>query len=228
MTHSDQRLSALGVVHGCSTTEDGDMKDPALRARLLSSVGANPDRLLCLKQTHSDIIVHAADEAAALGLRNSPYPEADAWILSASGWGAAIFTADCVPVLIWDASASMLGAAHAGWRGAAKKLPAKTAARMLELGAKAPLRAWIGPHIRPCCFEVGPELREHFPAQAFSERQGKIYLDLELSIRVQLQEAGLDDSDIRSAGLCTHCGENLFSYRKNPHCGRLMTYIFKK
>ena len=204
------------------------MKDASLRAAFLAAQGAQPGRLLCLRQTHADTIVALQDEKTALEMQKKPAPEADAWILSAAGWGVAVFTADCAPVLLWDKGASVLAAVHAGWRGAAKGLPAKTAARMLGLGAKPPLRAWIGPHIQPCCFEVGPELRGQFPEQTFTARHGKLFLDLGLAVRLQLQKAGLAPQNIVAADTCTHCGENLFSYRQNPHCGRLMTYIFKK
>ena len=217
-----------GVPHGCTNAADGDMKDPSARDAFFKKHGIDPAHMLYLKQTHSENIICVENSAQAQALVEQPAPEADAWVLGAKNWGAAVFTADCAPVLLWDAEKQLFGVVHAGWRGAAKKLAAKTAAIMLELCAQKPLHAFVGPRIQPCCFEVGEELLPQFPESAFSRRAGRLYLDLGAALRLQLEEAGLKKENITLDDACTCCGMDYFSYRRNKGSGRLMTYIFKK
>lgn len=228
MPLQNQDLLSAGAPHGCTTASDGDMKDPSARDSFLKKQGIDPAHMLYLKQTHSENIICVETAAQAQDLKTRPAPEADAWILGAKNWGAAVFTADCAPVLLWEENNELFGVVHTGWRGAAKKLAAKTASKMLELGAGKPLSAFVGPRIQPCCFEVGAELLPQFPEGAFSRRAGKLYLDLGTVLRLQLQEAGLKRENILLHEACTCCGTDYFSYRRDRGAGRLMTYIFKK
>jgi len=228
MAHQHQELLRLGVLHGCTTASEGDMKDAAARNAFLERQGVNHGRMLYLRQTHSENIIRVENAAKSDALLAQPAPEADAWILKASNCGSAVFTADCAPVLLWDSKAEIFGVVHAGWRGAAKLLAAKTAAQMLELGAQKPLGAFIGPRIQPCCFEVGEELLAQFPPAAFSRRDKRLFLDLGHALRLQLEQAGLTRENITLHTDCTCCGKDYFSYRRNKGTGRLMTYIFKK
>jgi len=221
-------LLDLNVLNACSQAPDGDMKDASVRSAFLKQQGLPPKRMLYLRQTHSDSIITIESPKQAEKLLSASLPEADAWVLSARGYGAAVFTADCAPVLLWDADGEVLGIVHAGWRGAAKLLPAKTAARMVECGAKTPLSAFVGPRIQSCCFEVGPELRPQFPESVFINKQERLFLDLGSAIKTQLLAAGLPEHSIELHNGCTCCGENYFSFRRDRGNNRQMNYIFKK
>ncbi len=136
--------------------------------------------------------------------------------------GLLIATADCVPVLLTDGSKAI--AVHAGWRGMVGDIVARARA---ALSARGPILAWIGPHIESCCYEVGPEVAEQMPR--FSQRrtdsnQPKIFLDLKAAAFDQL-DIGPEDRVI-AIDCCTHChASKLWSYRRDPACGRNLAVI---
>lgn len=125
------------------------------RARAACAIGAEPGALLGLNQVHGARVV-AAREPWPVG----EGPRADALVTDRPGIALAIVTADCVPVLLADATAGVIGAAHAGWRGAASGVLEVAIAAMLGLGAQAGrIVAAIGPAIAQASYEVGPDLR---------------------------------------------------------------------
>ena len=133
--------------------------DPALvaqnRARVAASLGVSADRLLGVTQVHgADVVtVHAAWPAGA-GAR------ADAMVTAVPGLALGVITADCAPVLFVDAAAGVVGAAHAGWRGAAAGVLEATVAAMEALGAaRARAVAVVGPCISQASYEVGEDMR---------------------------------------------------------------------
>lgn len=156
--------------------------------------------------------------------------EADAAVAHRPGRVCAIMTADCLPVLLCDRHGTVVGAAHAGWRGLAAGVLEQTVATM----GKAPgdLMAWLGPAIGPAAFEVGPEVRETFVAEdagaaaAFVPgAPGKYLADIYLLARRRLQALGI--TDIHGGGECTVRDEaRYFSYRRDRVCGRMATLIW--
>lgn len=126
------------------------------RARAAQHLGAGPQNLVGVTQVHGAEV--AVVEAAW------PYgdgPRADAMVTSRPGIALGIVTADCAPVLLADSQAGVVGAAHAGWRGAAAGVLEATIDAMVRLGARrASIAAAIGPCIRQPSYEVGPDLRD--------------------------------------------------------------------
>ena len=165
-------------------------------------------------------------------------PEADAAITRAPGVVCAIRTADCLPVLFAARDGSVVGAAHAGWRGlVAGVLEATIAKLRARMAREVPLIAWLGPAIGPANFEVGDEVREAFvqrdPAAdaAFVKNpRGRWQCDLYLLARQRLEGSGV--SDISGGGLCTYADPARFhSYRRElqqgkPTTGRMVTLIW--
>ena len=142
----------------------GSQDEPARvarnRALCASDLGVADDALVTVYQTHSPDVEVASDSWPA-----EQAPRADAIVTDRPGLALAILTADCAPVLFADPQARVIGAAHAGWRGALHGVLDNTVAAMTRLGAQAGrIRAAIGPRIAQVSYEVGPEFRAAFLA----------------------------------------------------------------
>lgn len=226
--YSDPRLLRLGVVHGTASRKWGNMRTPENVQNLMSALHIPPDKLLRFHQTHSDVILHALTPEQTEQIRLAPTQDADGWIIRGRGVGAAILTADCVPLFIWDEEGELLGLAHCGWRGVAKGLPAKLAAELKQAGAKGRLNAWIGPHIQSCCFEVQQDVAQQFPPACVLHKNGKTYVDLNAEILRQLAEQGLAEQDVKAPYHCT-CGNRLefFSYRRDHAKDALLSFVYR-
>lgn len=227
--YTDPRLTALGVLHGTSDKKLGNMRTAAATAALFSQLHIPEEKILRFKQTHSDrLITIASATQAQAALPASPLQEADGWVLvGPGGFGAAILTADCVPLLLWDSTAQVIGLSHCGWRGVASQLPLKTLQQMQRCGAKGPISAWIGPHIQACCFEVQADVATQFPG-CVQERGSHLFVDLNQAILAQLSQAGLDEKQIVCSPHCTCCEpEHFFSFRREHTKDALLTFVYK-
>ncbi len=145
--------------------------------------------------------------------------EGDALFGDAPDLALSVVTADCVPVLL--AGPRGLAAVHAGWRGLVGGVIPAT---LEKLGGAE--TAWIGPTIGPCCYEVGEEVAEQFPAEAVVLGSDKPHLDLVTAARLQLK--GIED--VRTVGICTRCAEDrLYSYRREGKgVGRNVAFIWRR
>jgi len=158
-------------------------------------------------------------------------PDADASFTFEAGVVCAVQAADCLPVLFCDRDASVVAAAHAGWRGLAGGVLERTVAA-LAVPADA-LLAWLGPAIGPEAFEVGDEVREQFvnadpaAAGAFTPGlgEGKHYADLFALARLRLARAGVHR--VYGGGLSTHADPaRFYSYRRDGVTGRMAALIW--
>jgi hypothetical protein len=192
------------------------------RARMAATLGVRPERLLTAYQTHSADVVTV----------NAPWtpdtrPRADAIVTRARGLAIGATTADCGPVLFADAQAGVVGAAHAGWRGAFNGVLEATIEAMEFLGAeRSRLVVGLGPMIRQPNYEVGAEFVARFEAadagngrffQA-SARAGHALFDLPGYIAARLRGCGI--AHIEDVGRCTYAApQDFFSYRASTHRG---------
>jgi YfiH family protein len=192
------------------------------RARMAAALGVEQQRLLTAYQTHStNVVVAEAPWAPA------DRPNADAIVTRMRALAIGVTTADCGPVLLADPHAAVIGASHAGWRGALTGVIEATVAAMERLGAvRGQIRAAIGPMIRQANYEVGPDLIARFqsddPASsrffAPAPRSGHALFDLGGYVAARLQLAGV--AQIEDLGLCTYGEpERFFSYRRTTHRG---------
>jgi YfiH family protein len=153
--------------------------------------------------------------------------ECDALVTTLSGVALVVQTADCVPVLL--AGDGAIGAVHAGWRGAAAGVASAAAEAFLPLaGPRESVRAWLGPSIGACCYEVGPEVASRFAGGfARASKEGKSLLDLPGVVEDQLVEAGIPPENVTSHSGCTMCGgERFASYRRDGEkAGRMIALI---
>jgi len=205
------------------------------RGRMAGDLGVAPQNLLALYQIHSaDVVTATAPWPAAADQR----PRADAMVTATPGLGLAIATADCGPVLFADTHNRVVGAAHAGWKGAFSGVLEATLEAMEALGAeRARVTAVLGPTISQAAYEVGPEFVGNFTARdagnarffAPSARDGHAMFDLPAYIGARLARAGV--GAFHDLGLCTYGDEaRFFSYRRathrsEPDYGRLISAI---
>jgi YfiH family protein len=182
-----------------------------------------------LQQIHSDIlhIVQSIPEGILSG---------DALITDKPGMLLVIKTADCLPALIVDPEKRVIAAVHCGWKSTSQKLAQKVVTSMEEHFHCDPssLLAAFGPCIGKDCYEVGGDVKLRFQERGLKEdvflphplHIGKYYLDLRLSNKHQLEEAGVRGSKIAMVDLCSHCEENLYSYRCSPQYeGRMLSFV---
>jgi YfiH family protein len=191
------------------------------RRRMAEAVGVGPGHFLSVHQTHS------ADVAVASGpWPDGARPRADAIVTRTEGLAIGATAADCGAVLLVDPSARVIGAAHAGWKGALAGILRATVDAMVELGAeRGAIIAAIGPLIRQPSYEVGDEFVERFVAASAdnseffrpASRAGHAMFDLAGFIRHRLRRAGV--SVVDDSGLDTYSDPRFFSYRRSVHRG---------
>src|SRR5215469_10022066 len=192
------------------------------RARMATALGVEPRRLLTAYQSHSPNVV-----VAEAPWTTENRPQADAIVTRMRALAIGVTTADCGPVLFADPRSGVIGAAHAGWRGALTGVLEATVAAMERLGAaRGQIRAAIGPMIRQESYEVGPDLVARFRAEdpaasrffAPAKRDGHAMFDLAGYIAARLKRAGI--AEVEDVGLCTYADpEQFFSYRRTTHRG---------
>lgn len=187
------------------------------RARVAGAMGVPPEALISVQQTHS-----AKVAVAPFNER----PEADAVVTATPGLALTILTADCQPVLFADPQAGVIGAAHAGWRGALDGVLEATVEAMEGLGARRENSvAVIGPTISQRAYEVGPEFFDVFMTEDseygrfFAAGQGdRLLFDLPAFGLHRLREAGIGQA--RWTRHCTYSDpDRFYSYRRATHAG---------
>lgn len=193
--------------------------------RFCAAIGVDQTRLVMTNQVHADV-VRAVDEhdikADLLG--ETPF-EADGLTTDRPGVTLVIFSADCVPILFFDPVARAVGACHAGWRGAAAAIAAKTVRAMEErYGCRSEnLRCAIGPAIGPCCFETDEDVPDAMrtalgalaaPFITPAEEPRRYRVDLKGINRALVLDAGVREEHIDVSGECTCCEhERYWSHR---------------
>ncbi len=200
------------------------------RARVAGAMELEPEALLGVHQSHTADVV-MVDEPM------TEKPRADALVTRTPGLALSILTADCQPVLFADHEAGVIGAAHAGWRGALDGILGETVDAMESLGAeRGRISAVIGPTISQRCYEVGPEFLDAFLAEDpqnarfFANGEGDRYhFDLPGYGLKKLRDAGVGQAEWTRH--CTYSDpERFYSYRRSTHnlevdYGRLISVI---
>lgn len=188
------------------------------RKRICNALDTKPANLATLHQHHS------SDVFVATGGIKDHRPKADGIVTNIPGTAVGVVTADCGPVLFADPENKVIGAAHAGWRGAFEGVLQNTIEKMIELGAKREnITASLGPCISQKNYEVGPEFYQRFIdkdeslSQYFkpSHTKNHYLYDLNAFIQDQLKSAGVIAEDL---AVCTYDEDNgYFSYRRTTH-----------
>ncbi|QPH54909.1 peptidoglycan editing factor PgeF [Pontivivens ytuae] len=189
------------------------------RARVADAMDVDCDRLISLAQIHSPDVV-------TLDTAPGDRPQADAMVTAAPGLVLGILTADCAPVLLADREAGVVGAAHAGWKGALGGVLESTVSAMERLGARADaIRATVGPTISQRNYEVGQDFMERFVDEdtvhsrffVHGREPDKVQFDLPGFVLHRLRSIGVD---AEWTGHCTYAEpDRFYSYRRATHLG---------
>jgi len=231
-------FSDLGLAGGFSARADDEGRDLDFdlrggkprgkitenRRRVSAAMEIDPSRLVFAEQIHGAeaAVVTAQDAPRGATDHSEAVAGVDALVTAAPAVALAGLSADCPLVLIAAENRRAVAAVHSGWRGTAAGIAARAVQALNDFGAPPQtLFAAVGPGIGPCCYEVGPEVRDAFPAHLAAaegvlvERAGSLFLDLPRAIRHQLLDCGLVPDRISAAAYCTSCeNETFFSYRR--------------
>lgn len=179
------------------------------RRRFCAALDTDPAWLVTAGQ------VHGATVRVVEAPRHEPF--CDGLVTATPRLLLAIATADCAPVLLADPAAGVVGACHAGWRGAVAEVAAATVRAMQKLGATpAGIRAHIGPCLSRDAFEVGPEVAARFDEAVVHHRDAwpRPHVDLKAALRRQLETAGLRGEHVETSDRCTlRESDTFFSHR---------------
>ncbi len=190
------------------------------RQLLLAEIGLEENRIAYGVQVHETNI----KEVTVGGV----YEDTDGFVTTEKGLALAIQVADCAAVLLGDSENKVIGAAHAGWRGAVADIVPKTIRKMKNLGAESKhINAFVSPCISQQNFEVGEEVAAEFPDQ-FIDRTNyaKLHVNLKRFIEQQLLNEGISQAHIEINDSCTIADESFYSYRRQKDkSGRMMGII---
>jgi polyphenol oxidase len=207
----------------CSLSR-GDAREAVMqnRTRAARAIGADPAELMGVMQVHGADVVHVA-----AAWQPGEGPRADAMVTDRPGLALGVISADCAPVLLADTTAGVIGAAHAGWRGAVIGVIGAVIEAMLGLGAeRARITAAVGPCIRQPSYEVGADLRSAVLAGSAADerffaagrRDEHWQFDLAGYCASRLQAAGVGKIDVLEADTAAD-EARFFSHRRNTLAG---------
>jgi polyphenol oxidase len=225
--------ASSGVFAGLNCGQGSTDQDEAVtinRGRVAQAMGVDVAALVGVHQVHSSTVVHVTGPLPAR-------PLADGLVTATPGLALSVLTADCQPVLFADTQAGVIGAAHAGWKGAIGGVLESTLDAMERLGARRDrTHAVIGPTISQRAYEVGPEFMDSVLAEDdiadrfFAAGQGdRLQFDLPAYGLARLRRAGV--AAVEWTRHCTYSDpDRFFSYRRTVHrkeadYGRLIAVI---
>jgi len=187
-------------------------------ARITSLLGTQRERMVFSRQVHGDT-VRVVDKADCFEDISHPFEEGDALITNTPDVTLAVFTADCIPILLWDERTGAVAAIHAGWRSTVLDIVGKAVEQLCAFGSRSKyIRAAIGPGIGVCCFETDAEVpmavRKVLGADAedcITDRgRKKSKVDLKEVNRLLLIRAGVPTEQVTISDYCTMCNPELF------------------
>ncbi|MGI5505560.1 peptidoglycan editing factor PgeF [Lentzea sp. CA-135723] len=202
---------------------DDEAAVEANRGRLAEGIGLTPDRLVWMEQVHGRTV------ATVDGPQAEPLEATDAVVTKQAGLGLVVLTADCVPVLLGDQEAGVVGAVHAGRVGARVGVVVEALKAMMALGADLDrIEVLLGPAVCGECYEVPAEMQrdveKHLPGSASKSRKGTPALDLRAGLWNQLASAGVGKIGVDPR--CTFEEKDLFSHRRQAPTGRLASVVW--
>lgn len=245
-----RRLSQFPLAHGVTSRDlalpgDGDINiagrlsrsDAVANRRVwAAAIGIDADSLVTGRQVHGNRVrvVDQSDAGRGAEAIDTALPETDALITRTVDLPLMVYTADCVPLIVYDPVKHALGVAHAGWRGTVSVVAYELVQTMhREFGSDAGnLFAGIGPSIGPCCYEVGGEVIDAWANTGLDRDRTAVvcagnrhHLDLWRANQLALQAAGILADQIEVSRICTSCSSDRYFSRRaaNGHRGLFAT-----
>jgi YfiH family protein len=218
--HSEKTIHGLNL--GYNTPETPEVASQN-RKKWLEFAGVDPEMTATALQVHGNSV-----EVVTKG---GIFPETDGFVSSTPGMSLGILVADCGGVLLADEKNGVIGACHAGWKGAVARIVEITIQKMKDLGAEIEqIEAFISPCISREQFEVGEEVAEHFPEFCIDRNFPKPHVDLKAFIKHSLEESGVLENQITVSDGCTvRDATEHYSYRREADkSGRMMALITLK
>lgn len=176
--------------------------------------------------------IHGARVVAVSSKMGDLLEEADAFVTTEPGVVCAVATADCLPVLIWDARERIVAAVHAGWRGVAAQIVPETITYIRDQFPDADLRVAMGPAMAASCYEVGEEVVSacgktvaDITPYLMATRPGHHRIDLKRIVLEQLGRLGVTLNCVEDTAICTHCNTHYASYRRGDRSERQYSWI---
>ncbi|MCX5696659.1 MAG: peptidoglycan editing factor PgeF [Candidatus Omnitrophica bacterium] len=200
------------------------------RKVFLDGLGIEYRDLVCAKQVHGDCIRWAGEPDKGKGAleHDTALDDTDALLTDKRNLPLAIFTADCLPIFLFDPQRPAVGLVHAGRRGTEQEITPKAIRLMQDKFNSRPGELFVGfgPAIRDCCYEVGVDLKDNFN-YGLKMKDSRYYLDIILINKKQVLESGVKPNHISDCGICTSCRQDeFFSYRRHgAACGRMISVI---
>lgn len=197
------------------------------RARLLEVIGIGTlaDALTTAEQVHGSRVFEVTRADAGAGARAQggmqPIAAADSLWTRSKGVPLMLMYADCVPIVLVRPSVPAVAVVHAGWRGVAAGVISNAARVLAALSGDDDLAAFIGPHIGPCCYEVGTEVLSHLGNSFVTITGASTRLDLGAAVAAELERSGVPKGRQWHLGSCTaHNTDRFYSYRADGSTGR--------
>ena len=223
------------IVAAFSTRDGGNSQPPFDTLNLSVSVGDAPE---AVKDNRSrffgqfgvdvgDVAIAGLVHGAKVEYVSHPglIKKCDGLVTDRPGLALAVTSADCALLFLADSGKGIVGACHAGWRGAIAGVASSTVDKMIESGARVgEIACYISPCISAESFEVGEEVAEKFGANHVRKAGGKWFADLKGHLEVELRSAGIRSIEVDPS--CTYRDKDrFFSYRRDRHTGRMMGFI---
>lgn len=194
-------------------------------ARLATALGITTQDMVVVRCEHGTQVHVATPADGGRGTEGwACAPDTDGLITDQKGLALVTLHADCMPIFFYDPLCPAIGLCHAGWRGVVDGMAASVVRALHQTYGSQPanLRAAIGPHIGPCCFEVDAPVIQRFqqasdaPDILYPQQGGKAHIDMQRTVQLQLLALGLLPENIEVASLCTACdSQTFFSYRRD-------------
>ncbi|MCX5777309.1 MAG: peptidoglycan editing factor PgeF [Candidatus Firestonebacteria bacterium] len=196
--------------------------------RLLAALKLKPEFTAYLTQ------VHGGKTMEIKNLQFENRQKADGLLTGKEKYMLLIFTADCLPVFLYDLRKGFIALLHCGWKSIKKRIVITALNKLKKKGAKAKdLKVILGPRIKECCYEVKPEFVKAFQVAygktGIYRRKGKVFFSLSDIVKLQLKKAGLPKKNITDTKICTCCDKKkFFSYRRDGKgTGRMVSGIIR-
>ncbi len=209
------------------------------RRKLAAMLNCGLEDFVCAYQRHSANFHKVTLEDSGRGAANmdTAIQNTDALYTFEPGLLLCCFTADCVPLILYDEAAGLVGAVHSGWEGTVREITSKVLQHMIQEEHSSPknMKIIIGPAIGQEKFEVDRDVRDRFTALGYAdeyiyykEQTGKYHIDNRMVVKRQCELQGIPAENVFIDRTCTYTSPDCFSYRQDKNCGRHLSFIMKK